>query len=54
MSALITAKLEDGAAIAAESQGRFPPGQLPENADKLQDLLADCDVVVEAAAELLI
>ena len=54
MFALITGKLEDGATIAAESQGRVPLDELRGNAEKLQDLLAECIVVVDGAAALLV
>lgn len=51
--ALITAKLEDAATLAAESQGRHPRVTLRENAEKLRDLLAEAITVSDCVIALL-
>ena len=51
--ALITAKLEDAATLAAESQGRHPPVMLRENAEKLRDMLTQAITVSDCVIALL-
>ena len=51
--ALITAKCEDAATLAAESQGRQPSDVLRENAEKLQDLMSETSTVIDCVTALL-
>ena len=51
--ALITAKCEDAATLAAESQGRQPSEVLRENAEKLRDLTSEISTVIDRITELL-
>lgn len=53
MFALLTAKLEDAATIAAECQGRLPSEQLREGAAKLEDLVSQTATVAAAVSALL-
>jgi hypothetical protein len=54
MFALLTAKLEDAATIAAECQARLSPAQLLEGAAKLEDLVSQTATVAAAVSALLI
>lgn len=53
MFALLTAKLEDAATIAAECQGRLPPQQLRERAGTLEDLVGETATLSAAVAALI-
>ena len=51
--ALITAKLEDAAALAAQSQGRQPLDALRKNAEKLREILVETATVADCVTVLL-
>jgi hypothetical protein len=53
MFALLTAKLEDAAGIAADCQARRPAEELCEGADKLVTLSEEATVLALAARALL-
>lgn len=53
MFALLTAKLEDAATIAAECQSRLPPEKLRAEAAKVQDLVSETATVTAAVSALL-
>lgn len=53
MFALLTAKLEDAATIAAECQARLSPEQLGVGAAKLEDLGAETATIAAAVSVLL-
>lgn len=54
MFALITAKLEDSAMLAADCQSPLPAERLRDQASKLQELLAETAVISDAAAALIL
>ena len=51
--ALITAKCEDAASLAAESQRRHSSEVLRENAEKLRDLMSETSTVIDCITALL-
>jgi hypothetical protein len=51
--ALLTAKLEDPAAIAAECQARRPNEQLIEDGDKAEELISEATTLMAGIAALL-
>jgi hypothetical protein len=51
--ALLTAKLEDASAIAANCQARLTAGQLRSGAADLEDLAAEAGTLAAAASALL-
>lgn len=51
--ALITAKLEDAAVIATDSQGRRPIDELRENAENLHERLTETATVIDCLVALL-
>jgi hypothetical protein len=53
MFALLTAKLEDAATIAAECQARLPLEQLRGGAAKLEDLVSEAGTVAASVSALL-
>ena len=53
MFALLTAKLEDAATLAAESQGRRASAELIENASALRELVREALIVVEGVEALI-
>lgn len=53
MFALLTAKLEDAAEIAAGCQARRPPEELRELADKLITMTQEAALIATAAQALL-
>jgi len=52
--ALLTAKLEDAAAIAADCQAKLPAEQLREGTAKLEDLVNEPATLGAAVAALLL
>ena len=53
MFALLTAKLEDAATIAAQCQARLPPEQLRDTAAELEHLVSQTATVAAAVSALL-
>ena len=53
MFALLTAKLEDAATLAAESQGRHAIAELIENASALRELVREALIVVDGVEALI-
>lgn len=51
--ALLTAKLEDASAIAANCQARLTAAQLRSGAAELEDLVAEAGTLAAAASALL-
>lgn len=51
--ALITAKCEDAATLAAECQGRQLTEVLRENAEKLLDLMSEASTILDCITALL-
>lgn len=52
--ALLTAKLEDAATIAAEGQGRHREKQLHDQAEQIAELAGEASTIAGALAALLI
>ena len=53
MFALLTAKLEDAATLAAESQSRRASAELIENASALRELVREALIVAEGVEALI-
>ena len=53
MFTLITAKLEDAATLAAESQGRRASAELIKNANALRELVREALVVIDGVGALI-
>ena len=51
--ALITAKCEDAATLAAECQGRHSNQILRENGERLRELISEASTIVDCVMELL-
>lgn len=51
--ALLTAKLEDAAALAADGQGRRSSSDLGELAGRIHDLASECTTITAAVKTLL-
>ena len=51
--ALITAKCEDAATLAAECQGDHSDQLLRENGERLRDLISEAGTIVDCVMELL-
>ena len=54
MFALINAKLEDAATLAAESQGRRASAELIQKASALRELVCEALIVVEGIEALIL
>ena len=53
MFAVLTARLEDGAALAAECQGRRPVGELRQDLLDLREVITDAGAVADAIRAVL-
>ena len=51
--ALMTAKCEDAATLAAECQGHHSNQMIRENSERLRDLISEADTIIDCVMALL-